>query len=128
MGNCLGGGDAGAASTTTTTTTTTRPNKSNKAFQGTGHRLGAAHEEEERAKAEAEARMVNKNQPDVPEPRVDPSLSDSARDRQREERLKAAEERQNKLGGGTQTKKKKKDTTDEPLRGPNSQPTMRWTA
>mmetsp|Transcript_35245 Transcript_35245/g.85293 ORF Transcript_35245/g.85293 Transcript_35245/m.85293 type:complete len:128 (+) Transcript_35245:146-529(+) len=127
MGNCLGaggGGDAGAVSTTTTI----RPNKSNKAFQGTGHRLGATHEEEERVKAEAADRMANNNPQDVPKSRVDPSLSDSARDRQREERLKAAEERQNKLGGGTQTKKKKKDTTDEPLRGPNSQPTMRWTA
>lgn len=51
-------------------------------------------------------------------------MSDSDRERQREARLAAAEQRLKKQGG--LPKKEKKSTA--PLTGPNSEPLMRWQA
>ena len=62
----------------------------------------------------------------VPKPVVNPKLTDGQRSQQREERLAAAEARLKKQGGPP--KKKKATNSDEPLRGPNTQPLMRWTA
>jgi hypothetical protein len=55
-----------------------------------------------------------------------PNLSDEARDKMRADRAAAAEARVNKMG--TTGNKKKNKKTNMPLRGPNTEPTMRWTA
>ena len=63
----------------------------------------------------------------LPPARHDPTLTDLAREQQRQERIAAAEARIKKAGGNP-TPKKKKENKDAPLVGPNSEPTMRWTA
>lgn len=63
---------------------------------------------------------------DIPEPIHDPNLTDDQRAKQREARLAAAEARQKALGGGAT--KRPKATNAAPLRGPNSQPLMKWSA
>ena len=63
---------------------------------------------------------------DMPDPIVDPNLDDDVRDLRRVEAARAAEERVKKLSGGT--KLKKKPTSQQPLRGPNSEPLMRRTS
>jgi len=62
----------------------------------------------------------------TPAPQHDDNLSPEERREQRAARAAAAEARAKAQGGATKTKKK--DTTGEPLRGPNSQNTMRWTS
>ena len=66
------------------------------------------------------------NDENLPEIQHDPNITDSQRDRQREERIAAAEARMKKTG--VTTPKKKKQDPNAPLVGPNSQPAMRWTA
>lgn len=107
MGNCCGGGES-----------TTSPG----AFQGTGHRLGSANEESPKV---ATGSGASRNQDNVPKPINDPSLTAHDREKQRAERIAAAEARQKKQGGPP---KKKKEKSDAPLTGPNSKPLMRWTA
>lgn len=62
---------------------------------------------------------------DTPAPVVDPTMTDEDRAKIRADRAAAAEARLKKQGAKP---KPKKTSKDEPLRGPNSQPTMRWTA
>jgi hypothetical protein len=63
---------------------------------------------------------------DVPAPTINENMTPEEREQQRRERAAAAEKRAKQMGGTT--KPKKKDTSGEPLRGPNTQNTMRWTA
>lgn len=58
----------------------------------------------------------------MPEPVHNPDLTDEERERQRANRLMAAEARIK----SQQTKKPTKKSS-EPLKGPNSKPTMTWT-
>ena len=88
-----------------------------------GNRLGSANDPKPQSAA------ANTGSPnhdvDLPAKRVDPSLTNSVRDRQREARLAAAEKRQKASGVST---KKKKTTQNQPLRGPNTEPLLRWNA
>ena len=98
------------------------------AFGGEGHRLGSADEQRtDRADRAAAAEKRYTDQPVTPEPYTDEQLTDEQRAQIREERLAAAEGRLTKEGKKNM-KKKKKPSSDEPLRGPNSQNTMRWTS
>lgn len=56
----------------------------------------------------------------IPAPIVDPNLTDDDRQKQRADRLAAVEARMK----AQQPKKPKKSS--EPLRGPNTKPTMTW--
>jgi hypothetical protein len=96
--------------------------QSSAAFGGDGQRLGTADEERgKRAAAAAEKRFTD--QPIY----TDANLTDEERAKIRAERLAAVEARMTKQEKQAM-KQKKKPTNDEPLRGPNSQNTMRWTA
>ena len=88
-----------------------------------GNRLGSANEPPPTSSAVS---GNSKPDTDLPAKRVDPSLTQSDRDRQREARLAAAEKRQK--ASGVSTKKKKPTNPSQPLRGPNSEYHMRWTA
>lgn len=88
-----------------------------------GNRLGSANDPSPYYTAANSG--AKKSKVDLPAKRVDPSLSESERDRQREARLAAAEKRQKASGVST---KKKKQNQSQPLRGPNTEPLMRWTA
>ena len=65
----------------------------------------------------------NATKDEMPQPRRDESLTDEERERQRRERVAAAEARLKKAGG---LPPKKKEYKDVPLSGPNSKPTMTW--
>ena len=88
-----------------------------------GHRLGEG----------TEVTPLSGNRPsggtkasdETPPPRIDPSMTDEEREQQRKERIAAAEARLKKAGG---LPKKKKEYKDMPLTGPNTKPTMTWTA
>jgi hypothetical protein len=71
----------------------------------------------------------NTHTTDLPQPIVDSNLTDADREKLRADRAAAAEARLKKMA---LPKSKKKTTTttsnDAPLRGPNSKPTMTWTA
>ena len=100
---------------------------SSAAFGGEGHRLGSADEQRaDRAARAAAAEQRYTDQP-TPEPYTDDKLTDEQRAQIREERLAAAEGRLTKEEKKNM-KKKKKPSSDQPLRGPNSQNTMRWTS
>ena len=92
-------------------------------FQGTGHRLGSAGEEGQPLSTSS---TRNPKEEKDHAPRIDPKLTDAERETQRTQRLAAAEARLKASQGKTSNKKKSTDT--KPLRGPNSQNTMRWTA
>ena len=62
---------------------------------------------------------------DIPDPVYDFNLSDEQRAKLRADRAAAAEARLKKQTGG---KKPKKTEAPAPLKGPNSEPLMRWTA
>lgn len=62
----------------------------------------------------------------IPEPVHDKNLTDEERAKIRADRAAAAEARLKQQGG--EAPKKKKVSSDAPLRGPNSRPTMTWTA
>ena len=94
-------------------------------FEGEGHRLGTADE----ATAAAQRSKSSGTSPTSQyQPYTDKRLTDEERARIREERLAAAESRLSKEVKKEMKTKKKKPASDEPLRGPNSQNTMRWTA
>ena len=96
--------------------------QSSAAFGGDGQRLGTADEERgRRAAAAAEKRFTD--QPVY----TDANLTDEERAKIRAERLSSVEARMTKQEKQAM-KQKKKPTNDDPLRGPNSQNTMRWTA
>uniref|UniRef100_A0A7S4T8J6 Uncharacterized protein n=1 Tax=Ditylum brightwellii TaxID=49249 RepID=A0A7S4T8J6_9STRA len=94
-------------------------------FGGTGHRLGSADENAYGSGGPPSSAAIRRDD-DTPAPTHDPNLNDDERARLRADRAKAAEARLKKQTGGT--KKKKPNPDAEPLRGPNSQPLMRWTA
>jgi hypothetical protein len=96
------------------------------AFGGDGHRLGTADEERD-ARAALAAAAEKRYNDQLTEPYTDERLTDDERSKIREERLAAAEARMTKQEKQAM-KQKKKTTSDEPLRGPNSQNTMRWSA
>jgi len=107
--------------------TITRTTKQNKTQ---GNRLGSAyeHDQQKQQKQQQSTSKISNNNDDpanLPAPRKDPSLSEAERSQQRDARLAAIEKR---MPGATAAKKKKKPPSNsEPLRGPNSQPLMRWT-
>ena len=97
------------------------------AFGGEGHRLGSA--DEQRADRDARAAAAKARYTDQPqhnEPYTDADLTNDERAQIREERVAAAEGRLTKQQ--KKEMKQKKKTSNEPLRGPNSQNTMRWTS
>lgn len=63
----------------------------------------------------------------IPEPVINPNLSDAQRETIRADRAAAAEARMKKQGLNPK-QKKKPSATGAPLRGPNSEPLMRWNA
>ncbi|KAG7363932.1 hypothetical protein IV203_037134 [Nitzschia inconspicua] len=129
MGNC---GSSKAVVVADGNTVPSKRKASTKAFQGMGHRLGSANEvpttetvSKQQTPSAQETKMLSSPTSAVLEPPVntDPTLSDSERQRQREARLAAIEKRLQ-----TKPSKKKKPPTSAPLRGPNSEPLMRWQA
>lgn len=92
---------------------------------GEGHRLGTAAEDQDARNARAAAAAERRAEP-IHEPYTDATLNDDERARLREQRLAAAEARMTREEKKQMNQKKKK--SDAPLRGPNSQNTMRWTA
>lgn len=96
-------------------------------FSGQGHRLGTASDEREARAARAAAAEQRLAVEQAHEPYTDMKLSEEDRARIRAERSAAAEARITKEEK-RQTNQKKKDTSGEPLRGPHSKNTMRWTA
>ena len=95
------------------------------AFVGEGHRLGTA-DEHRTAKVVRDAADDNRSA-ETPKPYTDVHLTEYEREKIREERLAAAEGRLTKQERNAM-KQKKTSNSDSPLRGPNSQNTMRWTA
>ncbi|KAL7436870.1 hypothetical protein ACHAXM_005351 [Skeletonema potamos] len=103
-------------------------------FEGEGHRLGTA-DEAARGATTKSGGGATKNQTQQQqqqqqqfEPYTDKRLTDEERAKIREERLAAAEARLSKEAKKEMKTKKKKPSSDEPLRGPNSQNALRWTA
>ena len=88
-----------------------------------GHVLGSAGDEPRASRAPGVASM---DRNDVAPPTYNDNISPDEREQQRRERAAAAEKRAKQMGGTA--KPKKKDTSGQPLRGPNTQNTMRWTA
>lgn len=90
-----------------------------------GHRLGSADE----GRAATAPLASGMYRSDInPEPvLVDPSLTDADREKIRADRAAAAEARMKKQGLNPK-QKKKPSNSGEPLRGPNSEPLMRWNA
>ena len=97
-------------------------------FQGEGHRLGTADEAARGATSKQTTAGENATPQQQFKPYTDNLLTDDDRARIREERLAAAEGRLSKEAKKEMNTKKKKPSSDEPLRGPNSQNTLRWTA
>ena len=89
-----------------------------------GHRLGSALEITSFSPA-AGANIPERVDEDIPAPLHDPNLSDDLRTKRREDRLAAAEARMSKQSSPP---KKNKTDNNAPLRGPNSEPLMRWNA
>jgi len=100
---------------------------SKRKFEGEGHRLGTADEDREARSGAVATKKLQTTQPLI-EPYTDQRLTEEERAKLREERLAAAEGRLSKDEKKQMKTKKKKANSDEPLRGPNSQNTMRWTA
>jgi len=98
-----------------------------KKFEGEGHRLGTGQERTAQLSSAAISRPDDEDGT-TPEPRHDQNLTDADRERIRAERAAAAEARLKKQAGTSAAKSNKKSIETEPLRGPNSQPLMRWTA
>lgn len=92
-------------------------------FEGEGHRLGNAGDDRDRRAAAAAAEKRFTDQPAY----TDANLTDDQRENIRAERLAAVEARMTKQEKQAM-RQKKKSTNHEPLRGPNSQNTMMWTA
>mmetsp|Transcript_29869 Transcript_29869/g.49278 ORF Transcript_29869/g.49278 Transcript_29869/m.49278 type:complete len:120 (+) Transcript_29869:106-465(+) len=117
MGNCCGGE---ADESDTNGYKSGGPKKQQAAFQGEGHRLGSA--DEVRAPEAAAMQRHQEEEDLIPEPIHNPNLTDADREKQRADRLAAVEARMK----AKQPKKPKKSS--EPLRGPNTKPTMTWSA
>jgi hypothetical protein len=67
------------------------------------------------------------NRQDLPKPIVDENLTDAEREKIRADRAAAAELRLKKQNGSSKPKKTTAvHTTNAPLRGPNTKPTMTW--
>ena len=96
-------------------------------FEGEGHRLGTA-DEAAFGSGGAPAGMPIKRDEDLPKPTIDSNLGEDDRARIRAERAAAAEARLKKQSEGITKKKKTASNENKPLVGPNSHPTMRWTA
>ncbi|KAL7493468.1 hypothetical protein ACHAWT_002464 [Skeletonema menzelii] len=101
---------------------------SKRKFQGEGHRLGTADEAARGATSSKQTTGSAGETPQQFQPYSDKLLTDDDRARIREERLAAVEGRLSKEAKKEMNTKKKKPSSDEPLRGPNSQNTLRWTA
>ncbi len=86
-----------------------------------GHRLGEAQEVTPLSAGPSAAIEAKYEIPPV----HNSELTDEEREQKRRERVAAAEARLKKAGGPP---KKKKEYKDVPLTGPNSKPTMTWTA
>ncbi len=108
---------------------------SKRKFEGEGHRLGTA--DEDRAargggsgggKTQQQQQQQQQQQSSSYEPYTDERLTDEERAKIREERLAAAEGRLTKDQKKQMKTKKKKPDSEEPLRGPNTQNNLRWTA
>mmetsp|Transcript_61405 Transcript_61405/g.73861 ORF Transcript_61405/g.73861 Transcript_61405/m.73861 type:complete len:117 (+) Transcript_61405:108-458(+) len=94
------------------------------AFSGQGNRLGTTNDNayaNERASSD-DRKIYDPASSD--QLIIDENLNEEERTDIRRERAAAAEARLKKMGGAT--KKKIKTSNSEPLRGPNSQPTMQW--
>jgi len=95
-------------------------------FAGEGRRLGTA---QERQTAAVDTQINTEEIPNtIPPVQYDPNLTEDDRERIRAERAAAAEARLKKQTGGVTAKQKKSTTETQPLKGPNSEPLMRWTA
>lgn len=94
-------------------------------FQGEGHRLGSAHDNNAANRVHSNNATNNNNKHDMPQPIIDTNLTDADRERIRADRAAAAEARLKKQGLPKPIKKEKIDP-NAPLRGPNSKPTMTW--
>ena len=101
-----------------------RGSKNTKAFTGAGNRLGNTNAPSASYGTGGPAPVA------LPDPIVDPKLSQTDRDKIRMERAQAAEKRLKSMGGDTGTgknkNKNKKKPKDNTLKGPNSEPLMRW--
>lgn len=84
-----------------------------------GQRLGTTSEQSNLVPPSRAAIQRDEN---IPEPILDPNLTDEQREEARKARLAAVEARLKKQGGPP----KKKPTNNAPLKGPNSEPLMRW--
>lgn len=91
-----------------------------------GKRLGSAADEYGSGAAPAAMTSASRSKDDMPEPAYDPSLTDGERATIRADRAAAAEARLQKQAGIG--KKKKPNPDAQPMRGPNSEPLMRWTS
>jgi len=92
-----------------------------------GHRLGTVGETSSRYGADGANNQRSRPEDNLPAPTYDPNLNAQERTELRAARAAAAEERM-KQSGVPKAKKKPKPSSSEPLRGPNSQNMMRWTA
>jgi hypothetical protein len=106
---------------------------SKRKFEGEGHRLGTADEDRAArggggSSGGGKTQQQQQQQSSSYEPYTDKRLTDEERAKIREERLAAAEGRLTKDQKKQMKTKKKKPDSDEPLRGPNTQNNLRWTA
>ena len=90
-----------------------------------GHRLGTANLPSPANYSASGAPATNQRDDNVPEPLIDKNLTEEERAKIRADRAAAAEARLKKQGGAPG---KRKTSSNAPLRGPNSKPTMTWTA
>ena len=114
MGNCCGGDESKRPAGVTVSGNQPR------AFSGTGHKLGSSSENLSASSGRSNFAATTPAEKIV----VNPNISDEERDRARLERLAAAEERIKAKGGDPNPKKKKE--VAKGLKGPNSEPLMRW--
>ena len=87
-----------------------------------GQRLGTGNE----PKPVSPPGLSSMQRDETPAPTIDKNMTEEEREKIRAERVAAAEARIKRQGGNP--KPKKKDTSGQPLRGPNTQNTMTWTA
>ena len=80
--------------------------------------------DEARLTAAAAAPKREKYSDNLPEPVYNPNLTNDDREAARRRQLEAAEARMK--AQQPKTKKKKGSSSGEPLRGPNSEPLMKW--
>mmetsp|Transcript_2950 Transcript_2950/g.3958 ORF Transcript_2950/g.3958 Transcript_2950/m.3958 type:complete len:124 (-) Transcript_2950:1127-1498(-) len=123
MGNCC------PSSSSDEQQVLTRGGQRVQAFRGEGHRLGTVDETHFQSSPTTANNIDREDKPNITAPApvvVDSNMTEEERAKVRADRAAAAEARLKKQGGVV--KQKKKPSNNEPLRGPNSQPTMRWTS